>query len=395
MAERLYGVRGSPDPLRDDAPPCHLDAPPALSPVGLELADFLTRRGLHPYRLPLACDYVDGCRGCQGYLCAVSCKHDSATTCLLPALNEHGATLIDECEALRLETRGDKVMGVACRWNASEVLLRGNIVVLAAGALATPALLLRSASSRQPRGLANGSGLVGKNLMRHFVDLYALLPKDRQPFTGNTKELACSDFYVTPRGKFGSVQSFGAMPPATMMLEASERNLRDALRPRAAAALRVASPWLEWLLGRVLSRAVVLATVMEDLPHADNEVVLANGNSTDIAIRYRIDKDAERRIHEFRRLMRSVLGPYRFLLIKQAENNQRLAHVCGTCRFGADPRSSVLDSNNKAHDLANLYVVDASFFPSSGGTNPALTIAANALRVADHLIRLRDSKGGA
>ena len=81
-----------------------------------------------------------------------------------------------------------------------------------------------------------------------------------------------------------------------------------------------------------------------------------------------------------------MLKPYRFLLLKQAENNQRLAHACGTCRFGTDPRESVLDVNNKAHGLTNLYVVDASFFPSSGGTNPALTIAANALRVADHLI---------
>src|SRR5581483_4384802 len=59
-----------------------------------------------------------------------------------------------------------------------------------------------------------------------------------------------------------------------------------------------------------------------------------------------------------------------------------VTHVCGTCRFGDDPRTSVLDRHNRAHDLENLYVVDASFFPSSGGTNPSLTVAANALRVA-------------
>jgi choline dehydrogenase-like flavoprotein len=84
--------------------------------------------------------------------------------------------------------------------------------------------------------------------------------------------------------------------------------------------------------------------------------------------------------------MRRILKPYRHLLLKQGENNRRLAHVCGTCRFGLDPRDSVLDRDNKAHGIDNLYVVDASFFPSSGGTNPALTIAANALRVAEHLI---------
>jgi choline dehydrogenase-like flavoprotein len=84
--------------------------------------------------------------------------------------------------------------------------------------------------------------------------------------------------------------------------------------------------------------------------------------------------------------MRDALAGYRFKLIKQAENNQRIAHVCGTCRFGDDPAQSVLDRNNRAHGLANLYIVDSSFFPSSGGTNPSLTIAANALRVADHLL---------
>lgn len=94
----------------------------------------------------------------------------------------------------------------------------------------------------------------------------------------------------------------------------------------------------------------------------------------------------ERRIDGFRQRMREVLKPYSFSIVKQADNNQRIAHVCGTCRFGNDPATSVLDADNRAHGLDNLYVVDASFFPSSGGTNPSLTIAANALRVADHLI---------
>ena len=80
--------------------------------------------------------------------------------------------------------------------------------------------------------------------------------------------------------------------------------------------------------------------------------------------------------------MRGILKPLRFLLIKQAQNNQVIAHACGTCRFGLDIRDSVLDRNNRAHGLENLYVVDSSFFPSSAGTNPGLTIAANALRVA-------------
>ena len=83
--------------------------------------------------------------------------------------------------------------------------------------------------------------------------------------------------------------------------------------------------------------------------------------------------------------MRATLRTRRWRLVKQAENNQRIAHACGTCRFGADPTTSVLDPDNRCHDLDNLYVVDASFFPTSGSTNPSLTIAANALRVADRM----------
>lgn len=101
---------------------------------------------------------------------------------------------------------------------------------------------------------------------------------------------------------------------------------------------------------------------------------------------YRINECSRKRIAHFRRKVKALLHPYPFTFIKNAENNERLAHACGTCRFGHDPAVSVLDSYNRAHGLDNLYVVDASFFPTSSGTNPSLTIAANALRVADHIL---------
>jgi choline dehydrogenase-like flavoprotein len=387
-AERLYGVRGSRDPLKEDGGEYPMDAGPEFSPAAREIADFLRRKGMHPYRLPIGCEHVPGCRGCQGYLCARNCKHDSATTCLWPALHEHGATMMDECEVLTLETSGKAVTGVVCRRHGTEVRFGGSVVVLAAGALASPAVLLRSASPEQPFGLANESGMVGKNLMRHCVDLYAVFPGKGVPIQGNAKELGCNDLYLTANGKFGSIQSFGPMPPAALLLASVESGLRDAAGPWAAAPLRIVKPLLGAFLDRVFSRAVILATVLEDLPYVHNEVALADAADEfrAVAIRYRIGPAGAKRIAEFRRLMRSVLKPYRYILIKQAENNQRLAHVCGTCRFGSDPGLSVLDRHNKAHSLSNLYVVDASFFPSSGGANPALTIAANALRVADHLI---------
>ena len=127
---------------------------------------------------------------------------------------------------------------------------------------------------------------------------------------------------------------------------------------------------------------------MEDLPYSDNRVLPAvDGPAGAVHITYRLRDQDRVRIARFRSLMKTALKPLRWRLIKQAENNQRIAHVCGTCRFGNDPKTSVLDQNNRCHDLDNLYVVDSSFFPSSGGTNPSLTIAANALRVADQLVR--------
>jgi choline dehydrogenase-like flavoprotein len=134
-----------------------------------------------------------------------------------------------------------------------------------------------------------------------------------------------------------------------------------------------------------LRRRVVLASVMEDLPFAENRVAPSELECARVEIEYRIDEGERGRIAALRRRMRGILAPYRFRLIKQAESNDRIAHACGTCRFGEDPRTSVLDRFNRAHEVRNLLVLDSSFFPSSGGTNPALTIAANALRVAEHV----------
>ena len=124
---------------------------------------------------------------------------------------------------------------------------------------------------------------------------------------------------------------------------------------------------------------------MEDLPYPENRIAPAD-TGDGLVLEYHLCPQERVRIEAWRRRLATILKPYRFLRIKQAENNERIAHACGTCRFGSDPRTSVLDPNNKAHGISNLHVVDGSFFPSSGGINPALTIAANALRVADRII---------
>lgn len=389
-AERLYRVRGAADPLKPAGSAATLLPPPDPCPANRELYEFFSSRGLHPYQLPLACEYVDGCEECQGFLCRKNCKNDSGRICLEPALARYGAEMRDQCPVLRLESRGGSVTGVVCFREGREETFRAGTVVLAAGALETPAILLRSGNPASPRGLANGSGLVGRNLMRHYVDLYAVYPKSAIRATDLTKALAFNDFYQTEGGKLGTVQSFGRLPGAVMLAESLQADLERDFGPLAARLFRPAKPLVRWGLNRLLSRTLILAGIMEDLPYEANRTSPAAGTQG-IRIDYALHPSEKRRIGEFRRRVAEALRPYRYVLMKQAENNERIAHACGTCRFGTDPERSVLDPNNRAHEVDNLYVVDSSFFPSSGGTNPSLTIAANALRVADLILSRRSA----
>ena len=387
-AESLYRVRGTRDPLRE-ASRDWLATPPPLSAPAAELRDFFAAKGLHPYRLPLACEFLPECQCCQGYLCPRQCKNDSARICVQPAVSQYGAALLDECEVVRLEASAKEVTAVICAWRGRELRLRGGIVALAAGALESPSLLLRSSSAGWPHGLANHSGLVGRNLMRHHVDLYLLSARSPITAAARHKELAFNDFYFAGGEKLGTVQSFGPLPPAPLLSASLEEDLRHGKLPLVGALFRLVKPAVTRALDKLLMRRLAFATLMEDLPYADNCITplpLVRGRAGPRAqLDYRLRPHAAKRIDRFRAIMKEVLRPYRYTLIKQAENNQMLAHACGTCRFGEDPQTSVLDANNRAHGGANLYVVDSSFFPSSTGTNPSLTIAANALRVADQI----------
>jgi len=388
-AERLFRVRGTHDALRGGATVNHFLAPPQLTAGSEEFHNFLVRKGLHPYRLPVGCEFLPGCECCQSYLCDQECKNDSARICLRPALEHHGAQLLDECDVLKLEGTRTDVSGVVCQWRGRQIILRGSVVVLAAGALETPRILLNSTSPQWPNGLANDSGLVGRNLMRHYIDLYAFVPKTKGDFSVNSKEIAFNDYYLADGEKYGTVQSFGAMPPASILVKGLEKDLRGGAFPFAGSLFKIIKPLMQPVLHGVFSRRMVLATIMEDLPFEDNRVTVSDQadhlGRRRIILNYQIRNCERARIDSFRKKISELFMDYSFMLIKQAENNERIAHACGTCRFGTNPKESVLDCNNRAHGLSNLYVVDASFFPSSGGTNPALTIAANALRVADHL----------
>ncbi|HHM8127197.1 TPA: GMC oxidoreductase [Pseudomonas aeruginosa] len=382
-AEALYRVKATLDPLRHDNESRSIQPPPPYSPANAELFEYLTEQGCHPYHLPMACDYKPGCRECIGFICDKRCKGDSANICLDPALSEGGAVLADNCEVLRLEAEDGRVTTLHCRWNDNLVTLSATTIILAAGAIGTPAILLRSASEEWPRGLANGSDQVGRNLMRHFLDYYVV--KTRKPPQSNdlVKQLAWNDLYISDGVKLGTVQSNGNLPPASIVAQSVKEDIARS-SPFLGRVADKMLPLIEWGVKASLRNSVVFASIMEDYPYADNRVGLSSTGQ--VTISYSLHDSDKERLALFRRKIKMLLKDYRPRLNPAAEKNSILGHACGTCRFGDSPVDSVLDRNNKAHELDNLYVVDSSFFPTSSGTNPSLTIAANALRVAEHII---------
>ncbi|MFD1047925.1 GMC oxidoreductase, partial [Kibdelosporangium lantanae] len=379
-AEALYRVRGSADPLRVDGGGTALLPPGPMTAANSQLAEFLAGRGMHPYGLHVACEYRKDCRSCQSFLCPANCKNHAGNICVEPALRDHRAVLLDDTTVVRLEASRTAVTEVVARRHGGTLVFRGKTVVLAGGAFMTPTLLLRSASRVWPYGLANDHDIVGRNLMRHIIDVYLFRAPVDEPVTGQVKQIGVNDFYRMDGQRYGTLQSLGAMPPFAFLMNVG-RAERRVLGPFRSLGRR----WTAF--GR--EQLIPLATIVEDLPHAENRVLpgsgdTAGGKVVKVRVNHIVSAADRKRNRELAvRLKRSFAGYRRSRLfpihLSMADSNNGVGHHCGTCRFGDDPRTSALDPTCRAWGLDNLYVVDASVLPSSAGINPSLTIAANAL----------------
>ncbi len=384
--EALFEARGELDPLRKDyLDPIAARAPIAEDDFSGELYQHFQQQGLNPYQPPIACDFVEGCLNCQGFICPKNCKNDSAKIFLQPALAEFSAELLDECQVLKLEAEKDRVTSIVCQWRDQEIVINGDLIILAAGALETPNILAHSTSTDWPQGLANQSGMVGKNLMRNLYDLYFVFAKRKVGHDG-PKELYLTDFYTPEAGKLGIIQSFGFLSPKST-IEGMENDIQYSSVSFLLPIFKVFKPLTLLFIKLMFSRMFILVTTSEDMPYEDNQIFPSEQPGGSIAFRYKARKFDLDRISRLRNHMKTILKPYRAFLMKQADQNKNfIALACGTCRFGDDPKTSVCDADNKAHGLENLYIVDASFFPSNPGLNSGLTVAANALRVADKIL---------
>jgi choline dehydrogenase-like flavoprotein len=354
-----------------------------LTECDADFVESLKASGMHPYRVHVAFAYKPGCTECLGHVCPRRCKGDAKTICLEPALATGNASLIDRCEVERLEADADRVHAIIGQRDGQAVSIRARIVVLAAGAYFSPLLLLKSSNQFWPNGLANASGLVGRNLMFHVSDFITVWPRKKLSMAGPRKTIAFRDFYSYGGQKLGSVQSTGISVGygyvVYFLKNAFDRSRWHWLKP-VRPLLRIPA----YLASLLFGRATVFATNMEDRPYHDNRILLDPNAPGHLRFEYTVHDELRTRIKLMRKLLKQAFAQHRSIITGQ-EVSLNYGHPCGTCRFGNDPSTSVLDPNNRAHGLENLYVVDASFMPTSGGANPSLTIAAYALRVADHL----------
>ncbi len=381
-AEKMFKVCGTWDPLCPDED-SQLLAPPRLTECDEHFLESFKASGLHPYRLHVACAYEPGCTECGGYICSRKCKGDAKTICLEPALRTGNARIIDRCEVERLEADASEIKEIIGRRDGEKISIRAKIVVLAAGAYFTPVLLLKSGNKFWPNGLANTSNMVGRNLMFHVSDFIAVWPRGKYSMQGPRKTLAFRDFYTHRGIKLGSVQSTGLSAGygniVYFLKTAFDRSRWSWFKP-ARPLLRIPA----YIASVIFGRATIFATILEDKPYLENRIVLDPNEPSGMRFDYVVHTELRERVSVLRNLIKNALTRHRLMIISP-EINLNYGHPSGTCRFGTAPSFSVLDANNKAHDLKNLYVVDASFMPTSGGANPSLTIAANALRVAEHI----------
>jgi choline dehydrogenase-like flavoprotein len=372
LAEKLYLVHGQ--ARIDPTEPPHIPAYPypALDhePVIAKVASALMRQGIKPFPLPLAVQLHAGgpcirCKTCDGFPCKVHAKTDAEVAAVKPALATGKLALKIHAKATRLVLTADgrRVNAVEYESDGRIERITAPIVVVAASAVNSAVLLLRSACDQAPCGVANSAGVVGRHYMAHNnTALMSIGWKINH--TKFQKTICINDFYFgddTFKYPMGNIQGLGKLQ--TGMLTAKQNYL-----PNFVGDL-MAERSVDWWI------------MSEDLPDPENRVFLQGDK---IRLHYTANNMAghARLVKRAASLMRRIGFP---LNITKHMGGLSVSHQCGTVRFGSDPAKAALNEFCRSFDHGNLFVVDASFFPSSAAVNPALTIAAQAIRVADHM----------
>lgn len=383
-AEKLFDVHGKSgedptEPFRSEPFPFEgVGDEPRIA----EIREALKNKGLKPFDIPLGIKLNEKnpleslcikCDTCDGFPCLLHAKADSDVNCIRPISKFSNITLLTNAMVEKLLTNevGDKISGVETILNKEKIIFSAETVVVSCGAINSAILFLKSANEKHPNGLANKSDQVGRNFMKHQNAAMLAMSLKENP-TKFQKTVAITDFYFGDEDfKFpmGSIQLMGKSNRYMLKGDAPFFTPSKVLDEMAEHSV----DW--WFTG-------------EDLPDQNNRVLWKNG---EIVLEYTENNEEgfERLIEKFKKILSEIEDEHSFLPdsihVSKKIPIGGVAHQCGTLRFGTNPENSVLDINCKTHEIDNLYVVDGSFFPSSGAVNPSLTIIANAIRVGEYL----------
>jgi choline dehydrogenase-like flavoprotein len=389
-AEQMYEVHGNHGEDPTEGPASAQYPFPAVShePRIQQLADDLEAAGYHPFHAPCGIRLNEAnlpysicirSQTCDGFPCLLHAKSDAEVLGVRPALEHSNVTLLTNAQVVKLETNeaGTAVTEVVVERDGETERYTADVVVVACGAANTAKLLLVSANDKHPNGLANGSDQVGRNYMFHASVAVLALSHEENP-TIFQKTLGLNDFY------FGSEEHEFPLGNIQMV----GKSVAPMFRGERPGETRLAP---QWSLEKVAKHAIDFWLSTEDLPMPANRVTV-DGEGR-LTLVYTPTNDVPK--HELYKKLKSILGKLRmepdhlfgrFAYMKNDIPVAGCAHQAGTCRFGTDPATSVLNVDCRAHEVDNLYVVDTSVFPSIGAVNPALTAMANSIRVGGRLL---------
>jgi choline dehydrogenase-like flavoprotein len=370
-AEQMYQVRGilGQDPTEPfhsafyDFPP--VPDEPAIADVRLKLAN----KGLHPFSLPLGVDIdrwlAKAKTPWDAHPNSNDGKMDAETTALAIALRSPNVRLQTGSRVTALETGAEGRISRVVYEKSGEVMsVSPRLVILSAGAAQSAALLLRSANGNYPKGLANSSDQVGRNFMNHNSSAVLAISPTYRNTSIYQKTFGFNDFYLSDGEggpPLGNIQLLGRI---------SGKVLKGTLA-------RVP----EWLLDKISQHAIDFYAMSEDVPHPESRIMV---DGDKIVLQWhRTNWDAHLLlVAKLKAILRSVGFP---LVLSKPFDKRTPSHQCGTVRMGKEPATAPLDVYCRSFDHQNLFVMDASFLPTSAAVNPALTVASQALRVAHHI----------
>jgi choline dehydrogenase-like flavoprotein len=369
-AEELFEVHGAvgEDPTEPEHSNPYPYPPISHEPAIERFAIRLRKQGLHPFHmangmhLPSMVERradatADGSPSSTGNKC------DAENRAVRPALESPSVRLLLGGYVRRLHTNhaGDAVTAAEAEVAGRTVRIEAKTFVVSGGAVNSAALLLRSVSVQHPNGLGNSCGLLGRNYMVHNSTFFLAVNPARRNDTAWQKTLGLNDWYEAgPETPYplGNLQMLGKL---------------------RAPMVKAARSWAPtWALKVVTDRSLDIYLTTEDLPRPGNRVTV-DGDKIMISWTPNNLTPHHDLVSRVRRAVRKAGYP---IVLTERMGIATNSHMCGTAVAGTDPSASVLDPYCRTRDVSNLFVVDSSFFPSSAALNPALTIAANALRVA-------------